>query len=158
MMVGTFVLMHLFIFPFPVFYKWTFYLNVHFFFVNIFFVLAATVDPGYVESTKEVSFIKLVEKCDPNFLCPNCTTTYRSDSRHCYVCDKCIGKFDHHCAWINNCVGHKNHLIFYIFITSLLVYFCAVLTMGLSNFHATILKNDQQFPVSYNWLGFGDSS
>jgi hypothetical protein len=30
--------------------------------------------------------------------------------------------------------------------------------MGLSQFHATILKDDQQFPVSYNWLGLGDSS
>jgi len=30
--------------------------------------------------------------------------------------------------------------------------------MGLSLFHETILKNDKQFPVSYNWLGLGDSS
>uniref|UniRef100_A0A0D9XAS5 S-acyltransferase n=1 Tax=Leersia perrieri TaxID=77586 RepID=A0A0D9XAS5_9ORYZ len=36
-------------------------------------------------------------------------------------CDKCVDGFDHHCRWLNNCVGRKNYFTFLaLMITSLL--------------------------------------
>ena len=32
----------------------------------------------------------------------------RKFSKHRRSCDKCVDGFDHHCRWLNNCVGHKN--------------------------------------------------
>ena len=26
------------------------------------------------------------------------------DSKHCATCKKCVGNFEHHCRWLNNCV------------------------------------------------------
>lgn len=43
-------------------------------------------------------------------------------SRHCNICKACISVYDHHCPWIGNCVGNRNYLFFFIFLSVLAVY------------------------------------
>lgn len=44
--------------------------------------------------------------------CDICRSYVQLTSRHCRSCGRCVENFDHHCMWINNCVGGKNYRIF----------------------------------------------
>ena len=36
---------------------------------------------------------------------------------HCSTCGRCVLVMDHHCPWLNNCVGFRNRKIFMLLIT-----------------------------------------
>lgn len=53
-----------------------------------------------------------------NYFCPNCNFTYpKNDTTytHCYVCEVCAPKSDHHCGVFGKCIGYKNKVTFYLF-------------------------------------------
>ena len=100
--------MMMFIFPYDKFYDWVLILNIFQVVFNIAFFRAAFKDPGSIKKVKDIEFENLVETLDPNQLCPDCETVYSQDVRHCFMCNKCIYDLDHHCTWINNCVGNNN--------------------------------------------------
>ena len=113
----------MFVFPYRCMHGVVLWANILFFTLNALFLRAAFGDPGY-EPKDETNFLKLVERYDtPSAFCPACETICRRTLTHCYVCRKCVDHFDHHCTWINNCVGRKNHKVFYFYILLLLVYF-----------------------------------
>lgn len=88
-----------------------------------FFYGAVMSDPGWIrqttslESQKE-TVIQMADRglLDARHFCATCVAQRPLRSKHCKFCGRCVARFDHHCPWIYNCIGEKNHRAFMIFL------------------------------------------
>ncbi|KAG0093096.1 palmitoyltransferase for Vac8p [Podila epicladia] len=48
--------------------------------------------------------------------CDICKIVKPDRCHHCSECDQCVLRMDHHCPWVNGCIGYNNHKFFYLFI------------------------------------------
>ena len=93
---------------------------------------ACAVEPGYFSRSTDPKLLKKYISMfeydnllyNKDFKCRTCTVVKPARSKHCTVCDACVLGMDHHCIWINQCVGHFNYKWFLAFI-----FFHALLTL-----------------------------
>ncbi|CAD8088721.1 unnamed protein product [Paramecium sonneborni] len=84
----------------------------------LFFIFIVCSNPGY-QIRRQESLYTLIKSFDHQDICPICNVIKLPRSKHCDICQRCVLIYDHHCPWINNCVGAQNHLIFILFLISL---------------------------------------
>lgn len=56
------------------------------------------------------------------------------DSKHCRKCDRCIREFDHHCRFVNQCVGSRNYKSFFGLVVILSLDSCGMLVYVVMDF------------------------
>lgn len=73
-------------------------------------------NPGILKNSNKNLLELVEEKQNLNDYCPICIAKKTPATKHCILCEKCTDGFDHHCYWVNNCIGRKNIQIFIFFV------------------------------------------
>merc|ERR1711934_450334 len=90
--------------------------------------------------------------------CRKCVKVKPDRCHHCRVGQRCVLKMDHHCPWINNCVGYYNYKYFYLFIVYALLILFWVSATSFLNFLVSIASDDvldvwsSSFMIVFCWL------
>lgn len=86
------------------------------------YVFCVVVDPGRVpmgwtpQEDMDPSFQEVKKKGGAPRYCQKCQQYKPPRSHHCRVCQRCVLRMDHHCPWTNNCIGHANYKVFFLFL------------------------------------------
>ncbi|KAM9837503.1 palmitoyltransferase ZDHHC4 isoform 2-T2 [Aulostomus maculatus] len=91
---------------------------------SFFFYLCISRDPGTITKVKvsagQLHVYPYERKLfHPGISCPTCQLIKPARSKHCRVCNRCVQRFDHHCVWVNNCIGAQNTRYFLLYLFSL---------------------------------------
>ncbi|KAJ6892453.1 protein S-acyltransferase 15 isoform X1 [Populus alba x Populus x berolinensis] len=75
--------------------------------------------------------------------CDKCVTYKPPRAHHCRVCRRCVLRMDHHCLWINNCVGYWNYKAFFIL----------VLYATIASIYSSVMIISCAFQKNWNFSG-----
>ncbi|XP_062237333.1 palmitoyltransferase ZDHHC12-B-like isoform X1 [Platichthys flesus] len=117
-----------------------------FFFLVVMSVLlyfaVSLMDPGFVltdtvkgvEGSNEEMESMIPQTSTPPRLrrCGYCLLQQPMRAKHCQSCQHCVRRFDHHCPWIENCVGERNHRWFIVYLLVQLLALLWALHIALS--------------------------
>ncbi|XP_063286572.1 palmitoyltransferase ZDHHC4 [Pelobates fuscus] len=92
--------------------------------VNLYFFYKCCVtDPGVITKQNVTLFTQVYGYDEILYhignVCKTCHLCKPARSKHCGVCGCCVQRFDHHCVWVNNCIGALNIRYFLLYLFSL---------------------------------------
>lgn len=120
------------------FHEFFFWLSVVLFVIAVpCYIISVTIEPGYLKS--HYDYVDLVQDAldiglELSNFCSYDQVIKSETSFHCTICNRCVEAFDHHCPFINSCLGYRNHRYFWTFIMVYTTFLFVVLFETLRHF------------------------
>ncbi|XP_048415059.2 palmitoyltransferase ZDHHC12-A isoform X1 [Stegostoma tigrinum] len=125
----------------------------------LLYFITSLMDPGYVTFDDELKgrisqsnrgagdekeqMIPVVQKAHRLRRCGFCMVQQQPmRSKHCQSCQHCVRRYDHHCPWIENCVGERNHRFFVLYLMLQLAVLLWAFHIAWSGFHTETAWKD----------------
>lgn len=111
--------------------------SISIFLPYLFLYHSVMADPGYITKENHAYYMSLYPYdysiFYPGQECHTCGFLKPPRSKHCSICKRCIARLDHHCIFINGCVGYGNHRWFLLLLlsTAVLTSYAALLGFSL---------------------------
>ncbi|XP_060934991.1 palmitoyltransferase ZDHHC12-B [Limanda limanda] len=80
------------------------------------FILSDHSGPQFTLGEEQQDMIPPPTKSLRQRRCGHCLLQQPMRSKHCQTCQHCVRRYDHHCPWIENCVGERNHRWFVLYL------------------------------------------
>ncbi|CAO3673338.1 unnamed protein product [Rhizopus stolonifer] len=72
--------------------------------------------------------------------CETCKIYRPPRASHCRQCDNCVEYEDHHCIWLNNCIGKRNYRPFFTFIFTCVILCVFIIASDI--YHLVSIANE----------------
>uniref|UniRef100_A0A8C5X2Z9 Palmitoyltransferase n=1 Tax=Malurus cyaneus samueli TaxID=2593467 RepID=A0A8C5X2Z9_9PASS len=76
----------------------------------------------FIPCKTKAEMLKRTQNSSRIRFCDRCQLIKPDRCHHCSVCAMCVLKMDHHCPWVNNCIGFSNYKFFLLFLAYSLLY------------------------------------
>ena len=148
-------------------------LYIFFFLTEYFMFVSFLIEPGIIPRNSPEFMIdenknklnegdeknkKVLPRIFTQRICETCKIMRPPGASHCNKCDNCVMEFDHHCIFISNCVGKRNHKSFYLFLIFGSIFsILAIILNSITIFYVFIIKAKETLIPLYNgnkWLLF----
>ena len=97
------------------------------------YFVTATDLGGQVLTDTEACKLSPIDAPENMLRCKCCNGWVGDRWVHCDVCGKCVPQFDHHCIWLNNCIGGKNFYSFFPLLCSYFMHSLFSVTLGITS-------------------------
>ena len=83
--------------------------------------------------------------------CSLCRSDVTIRSYHCKACNRCTEEFDHHCIYLNSCIGGRNYELFMRILLLFIVFNFNLLGQSIWVFVEISIKGENELSALSRW-------